>query len=99
MIGASKVRPRVDDIFKRDEKMGIYFKLYNFGAGREDPQAERRRSQYEVVKNGTNEKIFDFSEDVAEIPGASASQVTIEKLLPLKGPGAGTIHVASEDYG
>ena len=24
VIGTSKVRPRVDDIFKRDEKMGIY---------------------------------------------------------------------------
>ena len=31
VIGDSKVRPRIDDIFKRDEKMGIYFKLYNFG--------------------------------------------------------------------
>src|SRR5437588_6344930 len=32
VIGTSKVRPRVDDIFKRDEKMGIYFKIYNFGS-------------------------------------------------------------------
>src|SRR4051812_14820604 len=31
VIGTSKVRPRIDDIFKRDEKMGIYFRIYNFG--------------------------------------------------------------------
>ena len=37
-----------------------------------------------MVKNGTNEKIFEFSEDIAKLPGASAQQVTIEKLLPLQ---------------
>jgi len=36
------------------------------------------------VKNGTNEEIFDFSEDIAKVPEASAQQVTIEKLLPLQ---------------
>src|SRR6185369_9034661 len=36
VIGTSKVRPRVDDIFKRDEKMGIYFKIYNFGTDGEN---------------------------------------------------------------
>ena len=30
VIGSSKVRPRLDDNFKRDEKMGIYLQLYNF---------------------------------------------------------------------
>ena len=31
VIGTSKVRPRVNDVFRRDEKMGIYLKVYNFG--------------------------------------------------------------------
>jgi len=39
---------------------------------------------YEVIKNGTNEKIFNFSEELAKVPDASAQQVTIEKLLPLQ---------------
>src|SRR4029453_494587 len=30
VIGSWKVRPRVDDVFKRDEKLGIFLKLYNF---------------------------------------------------------------------
>ena len=55
--------------------------------------------EYEVVKNGTNEKIFDFTEDVGQIPDASASQVTIEKLLPLKtlAPGQYTLRLKVTD--
>jgi len=83
VIGTTKVRPRVTESFKRDEKMGIYFKLYNFGPD-EKTQKPSGQIQYEVVKNGSNEKIFDFTEDIASLPGASASQVTVEKLLPLQ---------------
>jgi len=82
VIGDSKVRPRMDDVFKHDEKMGIYLKVYNFGA-EEGTHLPSGQVEYEVVKNGTNEKIFNFTEDVGQIPGASTSQVTIEKLLPL----------------
>ena len=49
MIGGSKVRPRVDDIFKRDEKMGIYLKVYNFGAD-ENTHKPEGRVEYELVK-------------------------------------------------
>jgi GWxTD domain-containing protein len=82
VIGTTKVRPRVNESFKRDEKMGIYFKLYNFGPD-EKTQKPSGQIEYEVVKNGSNEKIFEFTEDVGSLPGASASQVTVEKLLPL----------------
>ena len=50
-----------------------------------------------MTKNGTNEKIFETTEDVSKIPGASANQVTIEKLLPLKDLAPGAVHVASEN--
>ena len=82
VIGDSKVRPRVGETFHRDEKMGIYVQVYNFGAD-EKTQKPNGDIQYEVVKNGSNEKIFDFTEDVRSVPGASAQQVTVEKLLPL----------------
>jgi GWxTD domain-containing protein len=98
VIGASKIRPRVDDVFKRDEKMGIYFKIYNFGTDG-DSRVPSGEVTYEVVKNGTNEKIFEVSEDVSKIPGASANQVTVEKLLPLGGlaPGSYTLRVKITD--
>jgi hypothetical protein len=94
VIGDSKVRPRIGDTFRRDEKMGIYMKLYNLGSD-ETTHKPSGQVEYEVVKNGTNEKIFDFTEDVSKIPNASSTQVTIEKLLPLKtlAPGQYTIRL------
>jgi GWxTD domain-containing protein len=98
VIGTSKVRPRVDDIFKREEKMGIYFKIYNFGTDGENRIPEGEVS-YELTKNGTNEKIFELTEEVSKIPGASANQVTVEKLFPLKDllPGQYTLRVKITD--
>jgi GWxTD domain-containing protein len=82
VIGSSKIRPRLGDSFRRDEKMGIYLQLYNFQPDEKTHKPDGT-IQYEVVKNGTNEKVFDFTEDITKVPEASAQQVTIEKLLPL----------------
>jgi len=83
VVGTTKVRPRLTDTFKQAEKMGIYLQLYNFGPD-EKTQKPNGSVEYEVVKNGTNEQIFNFSEEIAKLPEASAQQVTIEKLLPLQ---------------
>jgi GWxTD domain-containing protein len=82
VIGASKVRPRVNGKFRRDEKVGIYLQVYNFELDQltHKPDGE---VQYEVTKNGTNEKVFDFSEDLTQLTGGAA-QMVIEKLLPLQ---------------
>jgi len=98
VIGDTKVRPRMDDVFKHDEKMGIYLKLYNFGA-EEGTHLPSGQVEYEVVKNGTNERIFNFTEEVGQIPGASTSQVTVEKLLPLNtlAPGQYTLRLKVTD--
>ena len=98
VIGSSKVRPRLGDVFKRDEKLGIYLKLYNF-EGDEKTRKPAGQVDYEVVKNGSAEPVLTFSEDIGQIPGASASQVTIEKLLPLKNlaPGQYTIRLKVTD--
>ena len=82
VIGDSKVRPRVGETFRRDEKMGIYLQLYNFGAD-EKTQKPSGDIQYEVVRNGSNATIYDFKEEIKDVPGYSAQQVTVEKLLPL----------------
>ena len=37
-----------------------------------------------MTKNGTNEKIFEVTEDVCQDSGRLGHQVTIEKFLPLK---------------
>ncbi|MGD0012899.1 MAG: GWxTD domain-containing protein [Bryobacteraceae bacterium] len=82
VIGDSKVRPRVTEAFRRDERMGIYFQLYNF---QPDQRTQRPNGeiQYEILRNGSDQAVLNFREDVNEMPGASARQVTVEKLLPL----------------
>jgi GWxTD domain-containing protein len=98
VIGASKVRPRLTDTFSRNEKMGIYVQFYNFVPD-EKTQKPNAVVEYEVVKTGTNEKIFEFSEEVASVEGASANQYTVEKLLPLANlePGEYTLRLKVTD--
>jgi hypothetical protein len=99
VIGDSKVRPRMDDSFKRDEKMGIYFKLYNL-APDENTHKPSGEISYEVVRKGSGEKVFpEFTEQISAIPDASTSQVTVEKLLPLNSlaPGQYTLKVKVTD--
>src|SRR5207248_857497 len=93
-IGDTKVRPRLGNKFTKDEKMGIYLQVYNFGPD-EKTQKPSGSIEYEISKVGGNEKIMDFSEDIGSIPNASSSQVTIEKLLPLNAlpPGNYTLKV------
>jgi hypothetical protein len=92
VIGASKVRPRVNTTFRRDEKVGIYLQVYNF----EQDQTTHKLSgdiQYQVFKNGSTEPIFDFTEDVTK------AQMVIEKLLPLQNfaPGNYTLKMKVTD--
>jgi hypothetical protein len=78
--------------------MGIYLQLYNFGPD-EKTKKPNGMIEYEVIKNGSNEKIFNFSEDLIKLPEASAQQVTIEKLLPLESlkPGQYTLKMKVTD--
>ncbi len=98
VIGDSKVRPRVTDSFTRAEKLGIYQQFYNFGAD-EKTKKPNASIEYSVTKDGTNEKVFDYTEDVAALPGASAQQVTVEKVLSLEklAPGSYTIRLKVTD--
>jgi len=92
VIGASKVRPRVNTTFRRDEKVGIYLQIYNF----EQDETTHKLSgdiQYQVFKNGSTDAVFDFTEDVTK------SQMVIEKLLPLQNfaPGDYTLKMKVTD--
>jgi GWxTD domain-containing protein len=88
-IGDTKVRPRVGNSFTREEKLGIYLQVYNFQPD-EKTQKPSGEITYEIDKVNSNDKIMDFTEDISKLPNASANQVTIAKLLPLKDIPAGT---------
>ncbi len=98
VIGTSKVRPRMSESFRRDEKMGIFVNIYNFSPD-EKSRKPNGTIEYEIVRNGSNVKVLEFTEDVKDIAGASATQVTIEKLLPLQSlePGQYTLKMKVTD--
>ena len=97
VIGTSKVRPRVGERFKQDETLGIYMQLYNFKPN-ETTQKPEGSVSYEIVQNGSNKKVVEFSEDVSALEGG-ASQMVIEKKLKLSGlePGDYTLHIKVTD--
>ena len=97
VIGTSKVRPRMGDTFKREEKLGIYLQLYNFEADEKTQKADGT-VEYVITKDGSGEKVFEFEEDVSAISGGAA-QVVVQKLLPLQGfaPGQYTLKIKVVD--
>jgi len=86
VIGSSKVRPRMDKTFSRKEKMGIYMQIYNFMADEKthkpDGTIDYEIAKLSDLKDAPVQKVFEFSEQVKDVQGG-ASQVVIEKLLPL----------------
>jgi GWxTD domain-containing protein len=98
VIGDTKVRPRLNDTFNRGEKLGIYTQFYNFSPD-EKTKKPNGSIQYEIVKSGSDKALLDYTENVTDIPGASAQQVTVEKLLPLQSlePGQYTLKMRVVD--
>ena len=98
VIRSSKVRPRVGDTFKQNEKMGIYTEFYNLGMD-EKTHKPAGSVAYEVVNNATKQTVINFSEDISGMPNASSSLVTVEKMLPLNklSPGQYTLKINLTD--
>jgi hypothetical protein len=69
--------------------MGVYVQFYNF-APDEKTNKPDGTIQYLISKVGSSENLIDVTEDLSAISYASANQVTVRKLLPLKSLGAGT---------
>jgi GWxTD domain-containing protein len=92
VIGDTKVRPRLSDTFERGEKLGIYAQFYNFTAD-EKTKKPSGSIEYEITKTGAQQPVLDYTEDVSNIEGSSAQQVTVAKLLPLQSlePGSYTL--------
>jgi hypothetical protein len=83
VLGEMKVRPRVDNVFQRDERVGIYLNVYNFGdeANSHKPSGD---VTYELTRAGSGEVVARSEDDVNRFAHASASQVTVREFLNLK---------------
>ncbi len=100
VIGSSKVRPRIDDSFKQNERMGIYMQIYNLGQSEETSRPMGNVTYQIAGLDDPSDLLLNFTEDVNEIRGASARQVVIEKLLPLRSlePGEYRLNLLVEDH-
>lgn len=90
VIGSTKVRPSVNQMFTRDQRLGIFIQVYNLGL---DPQTHRpsMNVQYDIAKDGKT--ILDQPEDTSKWTNAGA-QVTLQKTLDLKSLQPGKYSVA-----
>jgi uncharacterized protein (DUF2141 family) len=95
VIGGSKVRPSVNQMFTRDQNLGIYMQVYNLGV---DPQTHKPSAeiQYEIAKDGKD--VLNQTEDVAKSQSAS-TQLTLQKRMPLRSlePGKYTVQIKITD--
>ena len=98
VIGDTKVRPRLNETFARDEKLGIYQQFYNFGPD-EKTKKPSGSIEYRITKTGSDKSVLDYTEEITSVPGASAQQVTVEKLLPMASlePGQYTLKMTVTD--
>jgi GWxTD domain-containing protein len=97
VIRSSKVRPRIANVFKQNETMGIYTEFYNLGMD-EKTKKPSGNIEYEVL-NSDNKTVLTQTEDLTTIPNASAFLVTVEKKLPLRSlpPGRYTLKLKVDD--
>ena len=95
VLGASKVRPRMNQEFTTRDKLGIYLQIYNLKV---DDHSHKASAivQY-VIKKG-EDSIFDFKESSQDMK-QMGEQLTIERLLPLAtlAPGKYSIEVKTTD--
>jgi GWxTD domain-containing protein len=98
VIRSSKVRPRMGDIFKQSETMGIYTEFYNLGMDQKTKKPQGT-IEYEVVNNADNKTVMTQTEDLTGFPNASGFLLTVEKRLSLKTlpPGKYTLKLKVDD--
>ncbi len=98
VIGGTKVRPRVDDIFKRDERMGIYMKVYNLGTD-ETTHKPAGEVEYDIVRKGSNEKIAIPEGEPGRDSGRLGKPGDDGEVPESKGAGSRPVHRETEDHG
>jgi GWxTD domain-containing protein len=95
VIGGTKVRPSVNNIFTRDQRLGIYMQVYNLSVDdkTKKPSLDVR---YRIEKDG--KELLDQPEDPANLKKAS-QQFTVIKTMGLQAltPGKYTVQIQVTD--
>jgi len=95
VIGGTRVRPRVDDKFTREQNLGIYMQVYNLGL---DTKTHKPSADITYDISRDCKSVLSRTEDAAKMPNAGA-QVTLEKTMPLQSlaPGRYTVNIQVKD--
>ncbi len=95
VIGDTRVRPRVGAIFGTGERLGIYQQLYNFSR---DPETHKIDGsvEYRIEERATGKIALQYTEHIQ----GPASQIAVEKLLPLRSlnPGSYRLTINVTDH-
>ncbi len=79
VLGASKVRPRLDAAFTTTDKLGIYMQVYNLQVD-ETSKKPSASIEYKILKG--KEEVTKFTETTEQL-ALNGEQITIEKLVNL----------------
>ena len=83
VIGDTKVRPRLNQSFTSDERMGFYLQVYNLGV---DEKTHKSDASFQYIitqqEGGASKELIRKVESGADM-GQSGQQVTLEKWVPL----------------
>ncbi len=83
VIGDTKVRPRLDQTFNTEERLGVYLQIYNLSVDEKTHKSDVDFAYIVTLEDGTeNKEIMRKSETSAEL-GQTGQQVTLEKLVTL----------------
>ena len=95
VIGDTKVRPVVGEIFSPTDRMGIYLQVYNLSVSEQTHKPDVV-IEYAISKGG--ETVFNFTEDTDQLARVG-QQITLEKILPLGNfePGEYTLDIKVTD--
>jgi hypothetical protein len=95
VLGAMKVRPRLNQEFTTSDKMGIYMQVYNLKI---DEKSHKSNAVVEYVVKRGNDSMFNLKETTADLK-QTGDQITIERLLPLNtlAPGKYSIEIKATD--
>jgi hypothetical protein len=95
VLGASKVRPRMNQEFTTSDKLGIYMQVYNLKV---DEQSHKANASIQFLVKKGDQEVFKFLETSADMKQLG-EQITIERLLPLGTlePGKYTIEINTTD--
>jgi len=95
VIGDSKVRPNVGQVFTRQQKLYMFMQVYNLAI---DPKTHRPSVDvtYDITKDG--KPVLEQPEDPAQWK-TPAQQITLEKQLPLQtlAPGKYNVQIKVTD--